>query len=323
MRGRLCVPAGLALLAAAGCELTEMELVQPADAVIAESQVVLTLGPTNPGDPPVARMAVPTLLHKLYGARPGGLSGASVRITGASGNAVALVEVERTACIALRRDDEYVPEASCYVAPDGATPFAPGETLELEVRASGGQVLTGSSRVPGAFAFIDATPADEPCRLAPDANYTLRWTPADGVWTYLAEAEFSGLRAPLSARGIEAPDTLDLVGLSIGREDSEIVFPRDLGLFDLLNDDEDADAIRALQDGLPGDARASVAVSAVDRNWSNWARGGDFHPSGQVRISSVFGDGGGVFGTAVMRRLEVVAGGEGEDRPPPCGLPEA
>ena len=325
---------GLAVAAATGCELTETELIEPADAIIAESQVVVTLergGRGDPAEPPVVRMAATTLLHKLFGARPGGLDGATVRIAGESGAPVVFVEVPGEECVARRDEREFLPEASCYVAPAATAPFAPGEALELEVRASGGQVLTGNSRVPGTFSFLDAAPADaasadSACRLEPDTNYRLRWTPADGVWTYVAEAQFFGLRAPLAARGIDADDTLDLLGVSIGREDSEIVFPRDLGVFDLFEGtDEEVEVLRALQDGLPAGVRASVSISAVDRNWSNWARGGDFHPSGDVRISSVYGDGGGVFGTAVQRRLEVVASGTGASGSelPACGLPGA
>ena len=330
-RSALLATAGVAVVAAGGCELTETELVQPADAIIAESQVVVILDPGSPDDPvepPSVRMAATTLLHKLFGAPAGGLGDATVRIDGESGASVALVEAADEECVALRDEYEYVPEASCYVAPAETTPFAPGEQLTLAVRAQGGQLLTGSSRIPGAFSFLDldlAIAADA-CRLDPDTNYRLRWTPADGVWTYLAEAQFFGLRAPLAARGVESPDTLDLLGISIGRENSEIVFPRDLGVFDLFDGDEDVEVLRALQDGVPEGVRASVSIAAVDRNWANWARGGDFHPSGDVRISSVYGDGGGVFGTAVQRRLEIVAGqegesGEGEVQPPGCGLP--
>lgn len=317
--------ASLGAAVVAGCELTEVELIRPDDLVVAEVQVVLTLEPGGLGDPPRVRMAVPALLHKVHGVDSGTLSGASVRISGEFGNAVALVEAELNECIAARYEEEYLGEGSCYTAPAGTTPFAPGEELSVEVRAPGGQVLTGDSRIPGAFDFTDLAYSGGACRLEPDANHRLRWTPADDVWSYLGEAEFTGLRAPLATRGIEAPDTLDLIALSIGREDSEIAFPRDFGLLDLFDDDGYEDVILALQDGLPGGAGASLSISAVDRNWANWARRGDFHPSGRVRISSVFGDGGGVFGTAVQRRLEVVAGAEGEGEreglPPSCGLP--
>lgn len=323
MRGRRgAMACCLAVAAVAGCELTEVELLRPDDLIVAEVQVVLTLEPGGPGDPPRVRMAVPTLLHKVHGAASGTLSGASVRIAGEFGNVVALVEADLDECVVARYEREYLGEGTCYTAPGGTTPFAPGEELSVEVGAPGGQVLTGESRIPGAFDFSGLAYSGGACRLEPDANHRLRWTPADGAWSYLAEAEFTGLRAPLAAREIEAPDTLNLTGLSIGRDDSEIAFPRDFGLLDIFNDDEDADVILALQDGLPEGARASLSVSALDRNWANWARGGDFHPSGEVRISSVFGNGGGVFGTAVQRRLEVVAGieGEGAELPPSCGL---
>jgi hypothetical protein len=43
-------------------------------------------------------------------------------------------------------------------------------------------------------------------------------------------------------------------------------------------------------------------VAAVDRNWVNSARGGSFNPSGQVHVSTVTGDGVGVFGAANVHR---------------------
>jgi hypothetical protein len=110
-------------------------------------------------------------------------------------------------------------------------------------------------------------------------------------------------------------DPLVLLGLSISREDTTIVFPGEFGVFD--RGDLDRDLLAFLQRGLPAGASASVVVTAGDRNYVNWVRGGGFNPSGQVRLPSLSGIGGtGVFGSQVVRRflLEVV-----DD--PPQGAP--
>jgi hypothetical protein len=46
-----------------------------------------------------------------------------------------------------------------------------------------------------------------------------------------------------------------------------------------------------------------VVVAAADRNYVNWVRGGNFNPSGLVRVPSVRGDGTGVFGSIVAKTV--------------------
>lgn len=313
----------LLALASAGCELTEVSLADPEDVIIAEAHVVLTLRSGGAGDPGRrVEMAMPTLLHRTYGNDIQYVPGAVVRVAGASGRVVQLVEGKLEDCLVGFRGrplDTYLGSSgTCYGAPAGVVPFAPGEELSLEVRAAGGQVLTAASRIPGAFAFTEPLGAGAECRVAPDANHVFGWTTAEHVWTYLAETEITGVREPLAGRGIESADTVYLLGLAVGREENDIVFPRQLGVFQALGDDQDTDVLVALQDGLPAGVRATVSVSAVDRNWTNWARGGSFNPSGNVRTSSVLGDGAGVFGTAVQRLAEVVSGPGGEAQLPVC-----
>ncbi len=313
--------------ASAGCELTEVGLVDPEDVIIAEAHVVLTLRPGRPGNPAGGvEMTMPTLLHRTYGGGPDGVPGAVVRIAGASGRVVQLVEGQDEDCLVARPGflfADYYRRGTCYGAPAGTVPFEPGEQVSLEVRASGGQVLTATSRIPGAFALVEPLGAGAACRVEPDANHVFGWTTPQDVWTYVTETEVAGLRAPLAERGIESPDTLYMLGLAIGREENHVVFPRQLGVLELLGDDSDADVLVALQGGLPDGTRATFSVSAVDQNWANWARGGDFNPSGLVRISSVFGDGAGVFGTAVQLRADVVASPAGDGQPLLCGPLEA
>ena len=65
------------------------------------------------------------------------------------------------------------------------------------------------------------------------------------------------------------------------------------------------DILVALQTGLPAGVDANVLVAAADRNYVNWVRGGNFNPSGTVRVSSIRGDGAGLFGAIVSRRLTI------------------
>jgi len=74
-------------------------------------------------------------------------------------------------------------------------------------------------------------------------------------------------------------------------------------VFDRGSIDQDV-AVR-LQRGIPGGLVTNVAITAVDRNYTNWVRGGNFNPSGQVRIASVRGEGTGYFGSSVVQALDV------------------
>ena len=306
---------------AAACELTEVTVELPADVIVAEAHVVLTLDL----DDDEVSMAAWTLLHRTY--QPEGaptLSGAVITVSGEGGDTVRLVEQDDIeSCILPDTAEDFSTEgAACYRTEATPAPFAPGEMVSLRVRAADGRILTGASPVPGAFSMTGLTQEDGHCRINPDTNYRLEWTPSDDSWAYIVDARLEGLAAAFAPCGINAPDTLYLQGVSIGREDTDMVFPRNLGLFDFFDSDEDErDVIRALDDGLPEGARADVAITAIDRNWVNWVRGGNFNPSGQVRIPSVFGDGTGLFGTAIQRRVWIRASLDGEGEPPRCGLP--
>ena len=319
---------------ALGCELTEVTVLEPEDVIVAESQVVLTLALDDATDISMTALALLHRTNELDGTRR--VTGATVRVSGESGATVQFVEQDSaSACLVPREEilttvfgnDSTVvtrtvipfDEASCYRAELSPSPFAPGERLSLEVTAPDGRVLTGASRIPGAFSFLGLAQEGGYCRLDPDTNYRFNWTPSENTWAYIGDTRIEGLGAALAPRDIEAPDSLYLVGLAIGREDTEIVFPRDFGVVNFFDDEDTRDAIRALNEGLPGGAWASISLAATDRNWVNWARGGNFNPSGLVRIPSVAGDGTGVFGTAVQRLVSVTSGPGGEGEPPLCG----
>lgn len=186
-----------------------------------------------------------------------------------------------------------------------------GEALSIAVALADGRSLTGSTRIPGAF-LVDGVGAG--CRLPPDTRLPLSWSPSDSAWAYLSEALILGLPDALAAEGIQAEDSLYLLGLSISQSDTTVVFPSEFGVFERFDLDQDL-AVR-LQQGLPEGASADVAITAVDRNYVNWVRGGSFNPSGAVRVSSLVGDGLGVFGSAVTRRFTVVSTADSTAGPP-------
>ncbi len=317
----LVVLAGAPVLG--GCALTEVTVTESEDVVIAEAQ--LTINQHGDGG---TSLGVYTYLHRtLSGQRADEVEGAVVRVSGSS--AVVHVEAADSGAVCLapwqhEEDEEEVLEpdvGSCYRTSVAPSPFSPGEVLELEVVLPEGGTLTGVSQVPDAFEFIGLMHEDGYCRIEPDTNYRFRWTEAAGTWSYVSDTWIEGLPEALAGRDIEVPDSLYLTGFAIGEKDTEILFPGEYGLFD-LGEQADADLLRILDDGLPGGAWGEVAFAATDRNWVNWARGGNFNPSGLIRIPSVFGDGTGFFGTATQRSLSVIAAPDGAGMPPLCGPAE-
>jgi hypothetical protein len=53
---------------------------------------------------------------------------------------------------------------------------------------------------------------------------------------------------------------------------------------------------------------ADVTIAAADRNYVNWERGGNFNPSGLIRVASIRGDGTGTFGSMVTHRVVIHVG---------------
>ncbi len=94
--------------------------------------------------------------------------------------------------------------------------------------------------------------------------------------------------------------------MAISERDTTLVIPGELGLFERF--DGNQDLLVALQDGFPPGVGVEMVVGAADRNLINGVRGGGFNPSGNVRISSVVGDGIGVFGSLVPRRVFIAVG---------------
>ncbi len=279
---------GALALVQAGCELTSVEAVAPEDVIVVEAYL-------RPG------LAQEAYVHRTLPGPDGTLRvpDAVVAIQGPTGNTV-LALARSSLCLATGMGTNL--EGSCYITPFGGYVVQPGESYRLRVTLSDGRELTGTTTVPTAFDL--RSPAVDSCSL--DAGQLeVAWSPSEGAWSYQAVARLTGLRDGLLALGVsDPPDELELTGLAIGRSDTTIVFPREFGVFDRFN--LDRDVALALQQGLPPGASADIVVAAGDANYVNWVRGGNFNPSGQVRVPSITGDGTGVFGSLVTRQVTVL-----------------
>jgi hypothetical protein len=292
-------------LGAGGCELTSVEIAAPESVVIAE--VMLEAG---------TQMQRALLYTNLAADEP--LPGADIRVRRVDGAGagdaagIAYRPAPDSLCLAGSGAGPTVPDprlvARCYVADDGER-VQPGARYAIEIRLDDGRTLTGRTSVPDDFVVL--RPATSPCVLE-TPSLELAWTRSAGAGAYQIEGLLQGLATGLAERGVvDPPDTLRLVGLALGGADTTLVFPTELGLFDRF---DLADVLLALQDGLPAGATVDLTISAADPNVVNWVRGENQNPSGQIRVSSLSGDGIGLFGGLVVRRLTVTADGEG----PPC-----
>ena len=306
---------------AAGCDLTDVRTGSGQKMLVASATVVLTVDPAEPSR--ISTRAV-ALVSEAYQQVLSEVPGASVRITGASGRSVSLLEEEDPlgACTVLP-DDVYGadgplgPIGSCHTATAASGLFAPGEELTLAVTTPDGSVLEGTSRMPDAFAPQGLSVEDGRCRVEPGTGYRFVWPPVDGAWAHVGEAEITGLSPGLwpSSDPLYLPVTV----LGRGRDVTDMVFPGDF-LLELLSGVDNVELHRTLDAGLPGGARAEVTIAALDRNWANWIREGRLNINGETVIPSVFGDGTGMFGTAVRWKVSVESrAAEGAGDVPLCG----
>ena len=283
----------VALLVSA-CELDEVSLTEPEDALIAEVYLKVGDGPSE----------LSAFLHwTLGGSGASDLDQATVRLERSGGPAVSLFKTDVAECL--------VPElvgvvaGSCFLAPplsEGA--LGPGERVSVRIATPDGQSLQGGMVLPTDF-VLGQPAAEGVCALPPGVPLEFLWSRSEGAWAYSGEAVIWGLRDALAPEGIELEeDSVTLLGISISETDTTMVFPQEFGVFDRF--DLDRDLALALQEGLPLGAEARVVVSALERNYVNWVRGGSFNPSGLVRIPSLRGDGVGVLGGMVRRVVRVV-----------------
>lgn len=209
---------------------------------------------------------------------------------------------------------------ACYVGPAELGFWVrPGSAYDLHVTTTRGEVARGRTQVPGAFSLVglpfeareraDDEPAKQ-CRLLPSTVVPVTWTQSRGAWGYISPLLIYGLAAHAQAGGFPPlGDPLELVGVSVSSSDTTALLPSEFGVFDRFQLDQNL--LRFLQGGLPNGVSLSLTVAAVDRNYVNGVRGGSFNPSGQVRISSVAGDGVGVFGSIVPLTASLTVGGSG------------
>ncbi|HEX6558784.1 MAG TPA: hypothetical protein VF021_04960, partial [Longimicrobiales bacterium] len=203
-------------------------------------------------------------------------------------------------------NDPHLPYGSCYTTdPAVRAEISAGETYSLRITLADGAVLTGTTHVPGDFRIT--RPAAATCALPARDTLTIQWTSAPGTWVYAAETSLRGLRPYFAQQNIDVDDPLRLFGLSASAQDTTILFPTEFGLFQRFDVDL-TEVLAALQDGLPASVVADVVVAAADRNYVNWERGGDFNPSGAIRIPSIRGAGTGVFGSLVPQAFQVRVG---------------
>lgn len=318
MRARFPAPRGvlpgLALaLGLVGCDLDEVGIPDGDDVLVAESILRSE-----------EEVQVVLLHHTLRSRRVVGEEGALVRVTRGDGLEVEFRQDAARSCVevdsAYPREGEHAlaVEATCYVSPPEAGRWVvPGQTYELRVETVGGDRLRGRTTAPEAFSLRSLgpalpRPASGPvrCALPPDTPVELTWSRARGSAAYLTRLEATGLPEALAGRGLPSvPDTLRLYGVSVTERDTTIVVPTDIVAFE--PDAYDRELMLALANGLPAGARVRLLVGALDANYVTAERGGGFNPSGAVRVSSVVGDGVGVFGSMVSHSLEVEVGGAG------------
>ena len=302
-----------AVVGISGCELTEVTLVESDDVLIVEGLVQLREGPSVEIDVDNIRV----FLHRTIreDGSSGAVPGARVTVSSPSGWSFDLPETQFSECVVVTPD---LGTGSCYGVSIERGVVRPGDSTELLIELPGGAVAEASSRLPGDFAL--SQPAQNRCVVPPEQNFEITWTIAERAWAYLSETSIFGIRTALEPSGISVDqDTLNLVGLSISSADTVIVFPAELGV--LSRTELDQDLAVELQKGLPAGTDAVVAIAAVDRNFVNWARGGNFNPSGTVRVPSVIGDGTGFFGSAVVRSFDVNVDPQSSGELPLCGPP--
>ena len=294
-------------LAMAGCELSEVTIIDVEDVVVAE--VFVDLAP-DPDD-----STVRAFIHQTVGQSDPAiddLDNATVTIV-RSTDAFTMVLNNEDLSTCVETSPETQPGA-CFTADDAdVAQLLPGDLLELSIELADGGEITAATRVPGHFDLIDLP---EACRIVPDNNIELEWTRSEGAWAYLNETSIRGLPTLLADEGIQMnDDPLYLLGLSVSDSDTTIVYPSEFGVFNRF--DLQTDVATRLQRGLPNNATAQITVRAVDRNYVNWARGGNFNPSGQIRVPSVFGDGTGVFGSTFGYSIQTLVIDD-----PRTGLPD-
>jgi hypothetical protein len=278
--------------AAVGCTLQELTVTAPEELLVAEVYLQVGVGGS------VGRAYV----QRTVGSPDAPLPRLDLRLDAGTGRSFVFEPTVLEECFSGP-----VPPTSAgaclRLEPAGTAELRPGRSYAFTMTWSGGGPLRGTTRIPGDFGLIQ--PSVEACVLTPGSLLPVRWTAANDAWSYVAEAQMPGLRELLEPQGIEVEDDpLTLIGLSISKDDTDIVFPAEFGVFNRGSLDRGLSLL--LQEGLPPGASARVTIAAGDRNYVNWVRGGNFNPSGTVRIPSLAGPGGsGAVTSQVLKAFQV------------------
>ena len=279
------------VVALTACDLTSVEEIASTDVIVAEAYL-------RPGG------TQQVFLYRTLPGKDGSLrvDGATVELAApavAGGERRARLEETAAEVCAASELLQAGSSGTCYL---GLFAASPGGTYALEITTEDGRRLMGTTTMPEAFEILQ--PAADTCAAGEQA-FEVVWSRSEGAWSYQIVARFSGLAEGLAGRGVEdPPDELELTGLAIGAADTTIVFPTEFGVFDRFS--VDRDVLLALQQGLPSGAAADIVVAAGDENLVNWVRGGNFNPSGQIRVPSITGDGTGVIASLTTRRFTVL-----------------
>jgi hypothetical protein len=285
---------------AAGCDLAEVTTAPGEDVIVVEG--VLRTDQEHQQ----------VLLHRTVdGALAAGVPGALVTVTGAAGDVHRLVPGGAD-CYQIdalyAHSDSLDFQGSCYTTTGQDVWWVkPGRSYDLRVEVPDGRVIEGRTQVPGAYKVPSLLPDPELglfCSLAPDSAFELVWRQSAGAWSYVADLSISGLSASLAGHGFGVPDPMLVRGLSLSQTDTTLVLPTEFGVFERLQ--YDRDLMLAISHGFPEGTRVEMVLAAADRNWVNSVRGGSFNPSGLVRISTVVGDGVGVFGSLNVHRALIL-----------------
>ena len=302
-RGAVRALATVAAVFMAGCELQEVQVAEPEDVVVAE--ITLRAGATS-------QLA---FLHRTRGVTglPETVDSATIEVRNATGNVLRFLPAPDTTCVTPRNDTATGTRGSCYASPLNAMQILPGATYTLSIRLTDGRTMTGSTSVPADFRMI--RPNTLLCSVPEFTPIELRWTRSENAWVYANETNLRNIRAALMPHNVTVDkDPLRLFGLAISNTDTTIVFPGEFGVFD-RGDEDLTEALALMQRGLPRGVIADVVIAAADRNYVNWERGGNFNPSGPVRVPSIRGDGTGVFGSIVPKTFQIRVAVTGQ---PPC-----
>lgn len=295
----------LLLLPLTSCALSDVSIEEPEDVVVAE--IMLRAG---------APIQTAVLHRTLNGSIDSAATvpGARIEVTNATGQVLRFNPAPDSVCIVPRTDSKGLVRGSCYASPAQPTyNIVPGQNYSLRITLADGGVMTSTTHVPNDFKIL--RPTVPTCALPVNDTMTVQWTSSSDAWVYASSGVFRGLRDALAQQGITINDEpLRLFGLSITNQDTTIVMPTEFGLFQRFDSDL-TEALIAIQGGLPANIIVDVTIAAADRNYVNWERGGDFNPSGTVRVASIRGNGTGVFGSLVPKTFQIRVA---STRFPPC-----